>query len=35
MIELAKAIVFEVAYLYWHKACGGVTRPEYVKRLTS
>lgn len=32
MIDLARLIVFEVAYQYWHKACGGPTREIYMKK---
>ena len=29
MIELGRAIVFEVAYQYWKEACGFPTREIY------
>ena len=31
MLELAKAIVFEVAYQYWRAACGEPTRTAYMR----
>ena len=31
MAELAKLIVFEVAYQYWREACGFPTRAEYME----
>lgn len=31
MIELAKFIVFEVAYCYWVAACGYPTREQWFK----
>lgn len=31
MDELAKSIVFEVAYQYWREACGCPTREVYGK----
>lgn len=29
MVELAKAIVFEVAYTYWAVYCGRPSRAQY------
>jgi len=31
MTELAKAIVFEAAYQYWHAVCGSPTREVYMR----
>ena len=30
MAELAKLIVFEAAYHYWHRFCGYPSRAEYM-----